>query len=199
MFSGIVTGGVFREYVMFDDLWSQSPSWSNKPILDGDSYTPSGGGGSSSGGGGVGTETDPVFSASPAAGITTSDINNWNSKATLPALETADNGKALIAVDGLWEKGRILPAVTAADNGKVLKVVSGAWAKGEESGGGSTVSWGTESNNTVPLTVNGTDKTLILSSMKVTFISSSSTDNQVPSAKCVYDLIGDIETLLAAL
>lgn len=32
---------------------------------------------------------------------------------------------------------------------------------------------------------------------KVTSISSSSTDTQYPSAKCVYDLIGDIETLLS--
>lgn len=32
---------------------------------------------------------------------------------------------------------------------------------------------------------------------KVTSLSSSSTDTQYPSAKCVYDLIGDIETLLS--
>lgn len=66
-------------------------------------------------------------------------------------------------------------------------------------GGGSTVAWGTESNNTVPLSVDGTSKTLILSSAKVTSLSSSSTDNQIPSAKCVYDIVGNIETLLAAL
>ena len=36
-------------------------------------------------------------------------------------------------------------------------------------------------------------------SNKVTSLSSSSTDNQYPSAKCVYDLIGDVETLLTAL
>lgn len=34
---------------------------------------------------------------------------------------------------------------------------------------------------------------------KVTSISSLSTDTQYPSAKCVYDLIGDIETLLAGI
>ena len=34
---------------------------------------------------------------------------------------------------------------------------------------------------------------------KVTALSSSSTDEQYPSAKCVFDLIGDVETLLAAL
>jgi hypothetical protein len=34
---------------------------------------------------------------------------------------------------------------------------------------------------------------------KVTSISSSSTDTQYPTAKCVYDIVGDIETLLAAI
>lgn len=36
-------------------------------------------------------------------------------------------------------------------------------------------------------------------SNKVTSLSSSSTDTQYPSAKCVYDLIGDVESLLADL
>ena len=36
-------------------------------------------------------------------------------------------------------------------------------------------------------------------SNKVTSLSSSSTDTEYPSAKCVYDLVGDIETLLAAI
>lgn len=38
-----------------------------------------------------------------------------------------------------------------------------------------------------------------VTSNKVTSLSSSSTDTQYPSAKCVYDLVGDIETLLAAI
>lgn len=33
----------------------------------------------------------------------------------------------------------------------------------------------------------------------VTSISSSSTNNQIPSAKCVYDIVGDIETALQTL
>lgn len=36
-------------------------------------------------------------------------------------------------------------------------------------------------------------------SNKVTSLSASSTDTQYPSAKCVYDIVGNIETLLAAL
>lgn len=34
---------------------------------------------------------------------------------------------------------------------------------------------------------------------KVTSLSSTSTDDQYPSAKCVYDLVGDIETLLSQI
>lgn len=34
---------------------------------------------------------------------------------------------------------------------------------------------------------------------KVTSISSSSTDTEYPSAKCVYDIVGDVESALAAL
>lgn len=37
------------------------------------------------------------------------------------------------------------------------------------------------------------------SANKVTSLSSSSTNSQYPSAKCVYDLIGDVESLLAAI
>ena len=36
-------------------------------------------------------------------------------------------------------------------------------------------------------------------SNKVTSLSSSSTDTQYPSAKCVYDIVGDIETILTTL
>lgn len=38
-----------------------------------------------------------------------------------------------------------------------------------------------------------------MTSNKVTSISSSSTDTQYPSAKCVYDIVGDIETTLNAI
>lgn len=34
---------------------------------------------------------------------------------------------------------------------------------------------------------------------KVTSVSSSSTDTQYPSAKCVYDIIGDVSSLLTTL
>jgi len=51
------------------------------------------------------------------------------------------------------------------------------------------------------LTINSTTDTsgLESTSNKVTSISSSSTDTQYPSAKCVYDIVGDVETLLETL
>lgn len=83
------------------------------PLPEATSHTSTGiSSGSSSpggGGGGISEETDPVFTASPAHGITANDIQNWNGKSTLPS-------------------------VSASDNGKVLKVVAGAWAKGTDSG-----------------------------------------------------------------
>lgn len=44
-----------------------------------------------------------------------------------------------------------------------------------------------------------TGKALETANNKVTSISSSSTDTQYPSAKCVYDLIGNLETILTTL
>ena len=44
-----------------------------------------------------------------------------------------------------------------------------------------------------------TGKNLETANNKVTSISSSSTDTQYPSAKCVYDIVGDIESILETL
>lgn len=58
------------------------------------------------------------------------------------------------------------------------------------------------SNTTYVSSVNGLSGAvsgLQTTSNLVTSLSSSSTDAQYPSAKCVYDLVGDIETLLSAI
>lgn len=73
---------------------------------EGGSYAPSSS--SEGGGGGITTETDPVFSASPAAGITQADIDKWNSsagggstvKVTSHATAAAASLIATIEVDG---------------------------------------------------------------------------------------------------
>lgn len=41
-----------------------------------------------------------------------------------------------------------------------------------------------------------TPQNMEVTTNKVTSLSSSSTDTQYPSAKCVYDIVGNIETLL---
>lgn len=49
--------------------------------------------------------------------------------------------------------------------------------------------------NTVNTLLAGKEAT----SNKVTSLTSSSTDSQYPSAKCMYDLLGDVESLINAL
>lgn len=49
------------------------------------------------------------------------------------------------------------------------------------------------------ITINADTSACELLANKVTSISSSSTDTQYPSALCVYNLVGDIETLINAL
>lgn len=74
-----------------------------------------------------------------------------------------------------------LPAVISSDDGKVLTA--------SYTGGVGSCAWGS-----VPTPVN-----MEVTTNKVTSLSASSTDTQYPSAKCVYDLIGDVETILATL
>lgn len=102
MFSGIVESAVLREYAVFDDLWTGTPSWSDDADYNSSS---TGGGGSSSAGGGGGSrpETDPVFSASPAAGI--------------PAVTLGDNGKILKVSNGAYALGGVPLATSSALGG----------------------------------------------------------------------------------
>lgn len=51
------------------------------------------------------TESDPVFSASPAATITASDISNWNSIVGVPTATASDEGKALVVTDSTGSIG----------------------------------------------------------------------------------------------
>ena len=57
----------------------------------------------------------------------------------------------------------------------------------------------TLSNYVTNSSLNNTLTNYELKSNKVTSLSSSSTDNEYPSAKCVYDIIGDVESLLGGI
>lgn len=74
-----------------------------------------------------------------------------------------------------------VPTVGSSDDGKVLIA--------SYSGGVGSYAWGA-----IPTPAN-----MEVTTNKVTSLSASSTDTQYPSAKCVYDLIGDVETILATL
>lgn len=100
------------------------------------------------------SETDPIYSASAAAGITSSDISNWNSKTsntgTITGITMNNTSKGTSGVvdlgivitshqsiktvnnESLVGTGNIvipgLPQVSSADNGKILMVVNGQWA-----------------------------------------------------------------------
>ena len=103
---------------------------------EGGSYAPS----SSSGGGGGSTETDPVFSASPAAGITQADINNWNSSAGGGSVVEVSNYSTAVAASLL----------------AVIKVDGVATAIYND------VRWGSydSTKKTVMVTINGTTREL---------------------------------------
>ncbi len=83
----------------------------------------------------------------------------------------------LSGLETLWGKIRphLLPVSQASDQGKVVSV-----------------------NNQGQYYLQSIDGKEDKSN-KVTSISSSSTDTQYPSAKCVYTLIGDIESVLDAI
>ena len=55
------------------------------------------------GGGGIGEETDPIFSASPAAGITAEDINKWDGKQDALTFDNAptDNSTNMVRSGGI--------------------------------------------------------------------------------------------------
>ena len=59
------------------------------------------------GGGGGGVETDPIFSASAAYGITTSDISSWNGKLSGVMM----NGSTVTPTNGIVNLGTVLTAV----------------------------------------------------------------------------------------
>lgn len=91
----------------------------------------------------VGTETDPIFTASPAHSISSSDITSWNGKSNFsgnyndltnkPTIPTVPSNVSAFNNDAGYltsytETDPSVPNVTANDNGKVMRVVNGAWS-----------------------------------------------------------------------
>lgn len=152
------------------------------------------------------------------------DYNDLSNKPTIPTIPT--NVSAFTNDAGYitgytetdptvpsWAKASTKPSYTASEVG-ALPDTTVIPTESTVSGWGFTKNTGTITG----ITMNGASKgtsgvvdlgTVITShqdisgkentSNKVTSLSSSSTDTQYPSAKCVWDLVGDIETILASI
>ena len=150
------------------------------------------------------TETDPVFSASASAGITSTDIANWNNKSNFSG-----------SYNDLTDKPNIPDELSDLSDDSMHRTVTDAektlWNNKSDFSGDYNDLSNKPTIPTVPTNVSAfTNDAGYLTSHqdisgkedktnKVTSISSSSTDTQYPSAKCVYDLIGDVESILTTL
>lgn len=77
---------------------------------------------------------DPAIVWSDATPYRIIDIKTGNvSNTLLPIVTSADNGKVLGVVNGVWDKNTIpaLPSVSSSDNGKIVYVKQGNWNKTE--------------------------------------------------------------------
>lgn len=125
------------------------------------------------------SETDPAFSASPASGISSSDILSWNGKQdAIDDLSTIRSG----ASAGATAYQKPLSGIPSSDLTSSIRTSLGkadsAYQKPSNGIPASDIASGVIPN------VAGKEDT----SNKVTSVSSSSTDNQYPSAKCLYEI-----------
>lgn len=73
---------------------------------------------------GVSTETDPVFTASPAHGITSSNISSWNGKASVSSITVSlvvanwSNNSQTVTATGVTASNNVIvsPAPASIDN-----------------------------------------------------------------------------------
>lgn len=115
--------------------------------------------------------------------VTASDKTNWNAKVSDTDYATGSKG-GVVKVDGSYG--------TNITNTGYLYSTTKSFAEYNSADGSLFISKRTLENVI-------TGKNLETANNKVTSLSSSSTDTQYPSAKCVYDLVGNIETILETL
>ena len=133
------------------------------------------------------------------AHITADERTKWNAKA-----------EAVSLIDSTSQaQANLTPAeiLQARQAGKILMAIGGVCTLMSNSGTSQVVVHRqyNDSNIVAKVTINS-DKSYTVelvdlekTSNKVISLSASSTDTQYPSAKCVYDMIGNVEALLAAL
>lgn len=131
--------------------------------------------------------------------IKADERTKWNAKAE--AVSLIDNASQTQAN---LTPAEILQAMRA---GKILMAIGGVCTLMSNSGTSQVVVHRQyNDSNIVAKVIINSDKSYAIElislekiSNKVTSLSASSTDTQYPSAKCVYDMIGNVEALLAAL
>lgn len=114
--------------------------------------------------------------------VTTSEKSTWNGK-------VGPTDYATTSTAGLLRVSNA--SGTSASNG-LLQGSTRTYEQYVDGGNSLIISKGTLENAI-------TGKALETSTNKVTSLSNASTDTQYPSAKCVYDMIGDVETILNTL
>ena len=152
------------------------------------------------------------------------DYNDLSNKPTIPTVPT--NVSAFTNDAGYitgytetdptvpsWAKASTKPSYTASEVG-ALPDTTVIPTESTVSGWGFTKNAGTITGITMNSTSKGTSGVVDLGTVitshqdisgkedksnKVTSLSASSTDTEYPSAKCVWDLVGDIETILASI
>lgn len=140
-----------------------------------------------------------ALSADLASVATSGSYNDLSNKPTIPAAQVNSDWNATSGVARILNK----PTIPTVNNASLIIQKNGTNVATFTANASSNVT----ANISVPTNTNeltngaGFITSSALSgyeqtSNKVTSISSSSTDTQYPSAKCVYDIVGDIETAL---
>ena len=101
-----------------------------------------------------------------------------------------------------WAKASTKPTYTASEVGALPNTTVIPTKTSDlmnDSGYITSVPVTSVNSKTGAVVLSASDVSAIGTSALVTSVSASSTDTQVPSAKCLYDLVGNVETLLASI
>lgn len=133
----------------------------------------------------------PTFTGTPKA--PTPSVGTNNTQIATTAFVTTAVSDAIAGVTGI--EYTIVASLPATGEAGVIYLIA-------NSGSGQNIYdeyiWvnnAFEKIGTTEIDISGKENT----SNKVTSLSASSTDTEYPSAKCVWDLVGDIETILASI
>lgn len=163
------------------------------------------------------TETNTLLDGKQATLVSGTNIKTINNESILGSGNIDIQGGGGVTIDPSLDSGSTNPvansAITTAINSKVTDIVrhSADWAGSGVTTLNVTYDGTNETTRTFCASINnkqiltGSDYSrvnkfsLVETSAITTSITSSSTDAQVPSAKAVYDIVGNIETLLSQI